>query len=205
MACFGDCAWHCQLGDWWGVLSSESFDKPCHWELVSSLCFVDRGLFSSQFNGLGDGRKRVCNGLNRNAFLLTVVPSPDPSSEGCDDDVSLHVGCFAEVGLVIEGGCVGAPVRPIFFPSPGSLVHDSIFNGFPRRHDVTRENNLSLKWNSFQEFDCSGNIELNVLQNDLLVGELNRLSRNEREATSAIVFASPAIDIVRSGEVRCIC
>ena len=101
---------------------------------------------------------------------------------------------------MVEGGGVCTPVRPIFFSSPGSLVHDSIVNGFPRRHDVTREKDLSSKWNSVQEFDFRGKMDLKVVQNGVLV-DVKRESRNERDATSAMVLSSPAIEIVSSGDV----
>ena len=50
----------------------------------------------------------------------------------------------------------------------------------------------------------SGKRELNVVENDLL--ELVRcLSMYECEATSAILFCSPGIPMVSSGEVWCTC
>ena len=76
----------------------------------------------------------------------TVVACPDPRSESCEDDELVHVAEAIEEGVLSKGLGIIGPVSPIFLSCFGSRIHDAIVNGSPRRHDVTRENNLSGNW-----------------------------------------------------------
>ena len=105
---------------------------------------------------------------------------------------------------MLEVGCVGFPVSPIFFSCPGIASHDAIVNGFPRRHDVTRENNLLFKWYSDHEFDCNGNVFEKTVRKESLVLVYCAFSK-DLLAWSAMILRTPAMDTVRHGDERWVC
>ena len=93
---------------------------------------------------------------------------------------------------------------PIFFSGLVILTHDAIANGFPCRHDITRDANLFGMLNSCQEVFCSGNSLLKVCTKDVLEF-VNLVSVKECDATSAILFAIPSMCTVDRGDVLLIC
>ena len=188
-----------------GVLSSESFNEPSHWDGVSFRCFVDRGALSNQLEGLANCTKGLSNRLNFDLTTSAETACPDPSSEGCDDDVAVHFGVSFEERIEVETFCISTPVSPIFFPCPCIFIHDARLNCFPSRHDVTNESVLLGTWNSLHEMFCgSGNSVLKVIIKGLLEF-LKTGSLLEREAESAIVLSSPATWVVSRGDAWCTC
>ena len=132
-----------------------TFNTSCNYKLVVLLCIaVDGTWFSSQLDGLGYGRQRRRDCLNRHLTLTSKSPLPDLVSKGADDDVALewfHVG----EGWGDTAGCgkVG-PFLPVFLPLVGSFNNDAKANCPPRRHDVMREIRALGNWNTFQDSPC---------------------------------------------------
>ena len=93
---------------------------------------------------------------------------------------------------------------PVFFSFFVVLVHNSIANGCPRRHDITRKNIFVGRMNSFQELFCSGNIDEKIVIKGLL-DVVKFLSIKERDATSAMLFWLPLICVVRRGDACMTC
>ena len=93
---------------------------------------------------------------------------------------------------------------PIFFSFFVVLVHNSIANGCPRRHDVTRENIFVGTVYSFHESYCRGNNVLNVCRKGLLVF-VNLESVKDLDAKSAILFWLPSMCVVNSGDTCITC
>ena len=124
-------------------------------------------------------------------------------SYSLEHDVLLHrVGVFEERGDTKESGVVD-PMVPVLLPRLRGLVDNAIGNGIPRRQYVACDFNFLGTLYSVQEAPCGrGKIELKTSMNFLLE---KRASKYERDATSAMPLASPAMEVHRRGEVRCVC
>ena len=62
-----------------------AFKEAVDSNVVFTVFFVDRILFRSQLDGRVNGQKRI-----RDLISLSVCTSPDPYSDGRDDDVTLE-------------------------------------------------------------------------------------------------------------------
>ena len=107
---------------------------------------IDGARFSSQFNGLGDGRERFCNGLNRDLATSTVETCPDPCSKGCEEDDAFKFGRIVEQWAFLPGPAVCLPVAPILASIPFSRRSDAMLDASLRTHDITREKSSGGTW-----------------------------------------------------------
>ena len=119
--------------------------------MVSGRVFVEGTLFSSQFDGLGDGRQRIRDGLNFDLSPSTVAALPDPRSKPSDDNVAFDASDAVEERADAACSSVVAPMGPIFFSSPGSRCNDAMGHCFPRKQEITRISSPSGMWNSVQD------------------------------------------------------
>ena len=134
--------WDCKLWDGRWVISPEAFELLLDGSNVCSLALEGGTTLSTQFDGRGDCCQRCTNGLNSDFILVTVRACPDPCSIASEDD-GLVDGCFALEEWVCFTFCtIRAPVHPVFLPSRGSLMSDSIGNCSPRKHEITRQANF---------------------------------------------------------------
>ncbi len=125
---FDEGSWDCKLWDGWWVVTSEALQLLFDWSNVCALTLEGGTTFSTQFDGRGDCCQRCTNGLNSDFIFVTVSACPDPCSIAGEDD-GLVEWCFiVEEGVGFAFGAVGAPVPPVFLPSRGSLMSDSIGN-----------------------------------------------------------------------------
>ena len=90
---------------------------------------------------------------------------------------------------------------PVFFSGSVVCIHDSMFNGLPSKHDITFEVVSIFGWYSLQYPVCCLKVLRNDVKNDLLV----LASLNDLEAKSAMLFFSPSMWTVRSGDALADC
>ena len=171
-------------------------------ELV--ICPVDGATFSNQFDGLGDGSECRSDLASSDLLSSAVVTRPDPSSKGCDHDVSFEGWYVLEERVNPEEGGIGLPFVPVPDATFGSRSHDPRVNSFPRKHDITRDERLVGRWNSFQELCCGrGNVELKKCSSELWLSMLFAgLEWTCLEASSAMLLALPGMGRHCSGDDR---
>ena len=136
-------------------------------------------------------------------IFASIVTSPDPCSIGGEDHVPNEWVYFGEKRVHFDGVCISHPCFPVFFARPGSLRQDSRLDRFPYSHEITSEINFWGKWDGVQEFCCGKK----MLKYTVRVGAWRRkvTSVSNREATPAILFKTPAIDIISRGSDLQIC
>ena len=171
-------------------------------ELV--ICPVDGATFSNQFDGLGDGSECRSDLASSDLLSSAVVTRPDPSSKGCDHDVSFEGWHVSEERVNVEAGGIGLPLPPVSDATFGSRSHDPRVNSLPRKHDITRDERLVGRWNSIQEFSCGrGKVVLKkCLSETWLPILLAGLDGTCLDASSAMLFALPGMGRLCRGEER---
>ena len=78
--------WHCELRDGGRIFASEAFYFLTERGNAFALTLEAGTLFSSQFDGRGDGCKGLTNGLNSDFMFVTVSACPDPCSKTGEED-----------------------------------------------------------------------------------------------------------------------
>ena len=111
-------------------------------------------MFSSQFQGRGDGCERFTNGLNFDFKAMAESTCPDPCSKTGEEDGLVQWGFSAEIWGGVACFGVGAPMLPILLLRFGSLMSDSIGNSSPRKQEITRQLSFFGTVNSVQDLFC---------------------------------------------------
>ena len=142
------------MGYGWGVFSSEALYASFDGKDVFVRRLVNGTLLSGHLHGLGDGRERFRDALNFDLSSATESARPDPCSVSGKDDCLGGFGFVFEIRVGVALGGIGAPMRPVPFPSFGSLTSDSICNCSPSKQEITRELSFVGILNSRQEVFC---------------------------------------------------
>ena len=99
---------------------------------------VDGNWFSSQLDGLGDGRKIVHDSLNFDCSVFPGHAWPDTSSEFCNNNITFDgARDIGEVRIDLAYIGVVTPIIPVFLEIFGSLCNHANCNLLPLRHAIT--------------------------------------------------------------------
>ena len=115
-----------------------------YYQLVFAILPVEGTWFSSQLDGLGDGRESVCDSLNFDCSFFAVHAWPGQSRKIFTDDIvldgTIYIGeemiNFADIGVV-------TPIIPVCLSIFGSICNQAICNCF---HSDMQSLAIPIRW-----------------------------------------------------------